>query len=443
MRATIPQVSKVMQSILIDTAHELADTTGLMARRRKVNGANLSQTLVLGWLSNPTATLEELCQTAAAVGLQITPQGLDQRFTPQTAQFMRQLLEATIDSTFFADAVAVPFLQRFNGVYLSDSSIITLPDELRESWPGFGGRVQTSRAAMKLQVRLDMVQGKLEGPLLCAGRTHDRAAAIMHDPLPAGALHLADLGYWKLAGLSELSQQGSYWLTRLQVQTKIVDEAGQVHSQADFLKKHQAEQLDVSVSLGASAQVPARLLAMKVPPAVAAERRRRLKEQARSKGQPLSRDRLALADWTLLVTNLPHTLLTLEEALLLYRLRWQIELLFKLWKSKGEIASWRTHNPWRILCELYAKLIAMVFQHWLFLLGNWSLPDRSWLKATKTVRQHAIALALALPYRNHLRRSLKTLVDCLASGCRINKSRAAPRQHQLLLLVPDVENRLN
>ena len=76
MRATIPQVSKVMQSILIDTAHELADTTGLMARRRKVNGANLSQTLVLGWLSNPTATLEELCQTAAAVGLQITPQGL-------------------------------------------------------------------------------------------------------------------------------------------------------------------------------------------------------------------------------------------------------------------------------------------------------------------------------------------------------------------------------
>jgi hypothetical protein len=293
--------------------------------------------------------------------------------------------------------------------------------------------VATSQAALKLQVRLDMLQGKLEGPLLCPGRMHDRAAETLHEPLPTGALHLADLGYWKLAGLADLSAQGCYWLTRLQVQTKIIDAGGCSWSQADFLQAQACDQLDMSVHLGVKQRLPARLLAVKVPPSVAAERRRRIKEQARSRGQKISRDRLQLADWTLLVTNTPPTLLSLDESLLFARLRWQIELLFKLWKSEGQIATWRTEKPWRILCELYAKLMGMMIQHWCFLLGNWSIPDRSWLKASKTVRQHAISLAVALPCLKQLRRSIRVLTDCLASGCRINRSRKTPRHHQLLL----------
>jgi hypothetical protein len=433
MKGTIAQVSETMQTILSETAHKVAAESGLVKRHRKVNGANLCQTLVMGWLSNPAATLEELCQTGVAVGLEISPQGLDQRFTKETAVFLQQMLEETISATFFAEPVAAPLLQRFNGVYLTDSSIVQLPDELWDSWRGFGGRVMTSRAALKLQVRLDMLEGKLEGPLLCPGRMHDRAAEALHEPLPAGALHLADLGYWKLAGLADLSAQGCYWLTRLQVQTKIIDEAGRSWCQADFLQAQQCDQLDVSVRLGAKQHLQARLLAVRVPPDVAAKRRRRIKEQGRSRGQTVSRDRLQLADWTMLVTNVPATLLSLDEALLFARLRWQIELLFKLWKSKGQIATWRTAKAWRMLCELYAKLIAMVFQHWFFLLGNWSFPDRSWLKANNTVRQHALLLAVALPCREQLMRSLRLLAKCLACGARINKSRKTPRHYQLLM----------
>jgi len=438
MKGTIAQVSKTMQSILYRTAHEVAAECGVVKRQRKVNGANLCQTLILGWLSNPAATLEELCQTGAAVGLEISPQGLDQRFTKETGVFLQRMLEEAIAVTFSVEPVETALLQRFNGVYVTDSSIVQLPDELRDSWLGFGGRVATSRAALKLQVRLDMLQGQLEGPLLCPGRMHDRAAEALHDPLPAGALHLADLGYWKLAGLADLSAQGCYWLTRLQVQTKIIDAAGRSWSQADFLRAQRCDRLDVPVRLGTKQQLQARLLAVKVPPSVAAERRRRIKEQARSRVQKISRDRLQLADWTLLVTNAPTTLLSLDEALLFARLRWQIELLFKLWKSKGQIATWRTRKPWRILCELYAKLIAMVFQHWFFLLGNWSFLNRSWLKAANTVQQHAISLAVALPSRTQLLRSLRVLAKCLASGCRINKSRVAPRHYQLLINITDV-----
>ncbi len=53
---------------------------------------------------------------------------------------------------------------------------------------------------------------------------------------------------------------------------------------------------------------------------------------------------------------------------MLVRERWQIELLFKLWKPYGCLDEWRTSHPWRILCEVDAKLMGLLLQHWRFLL---------------------------------------------------------------------------
>ena len=72
-----------------------------------------------------------------------------------------------------------------------------------------------------------------------------------------------------------------------------------------------------------------------------------------------------MADWTILITDAPAKRLRFEEALVLLRERWQMELLYKLWKQHGQVDEWRTSNPWRVLCELYAKLIGVLLQHWL------------------------------------------------------------------------------
>src|SRR5438045_50142 len=115
------------------------------------------------------------------------------------------------------------------------------------------------------------------------------------------------------------------------------------------------------------ARLPARLLAVRVPQAVADERRRVLRAEARKRGQAVSATRLALADWTILVTNAPAALLTLAEALVVLRARWQIEQLFDLWKTHGHLERTRSGKPWRVLCEVYAKLLAVLLQHWVLL----------------------------------------------------------------------------
>ena len=63
------------------------------------------------------------------------------------------------------------------------------------------------------------------------------------------------------------------------------------------------------------------------------------------KAAPRHGRRMALAAWNVVITNIPQDLLSLEEAFVLTRVRWQIELLFKLWKSHGRVDEWRTTKP--------------------------------------------------------------------------------------------------
>ena len=57
---TIPQIAEAMQTVLTTTADQAAHETGFVQRESKMGGASFAQTLVLGWLENPQATLEDL-----------------------------------------------------------------------------------------------------------------------------------------------------------------------------------------------------------------------------------------------------------------------------------------------------------------------------------------------------------------------------------------------
>jgi hypothetical protein len=312
-----------------------------------------------------------------------------------------------------------------------------LPDALAEVWRGCGGSTTVhTAAALKLQVRLDLRTGRLEGPQVQDGRASDRDAALPTS-LPAGSLRLADLGYWSLDELQALDAQQAFWLSRLQSTTTVYDQVGQRWDVLTLLEAQYADQVDLPIQLGATHRLPARLLAVRVPQEVADQRRRKLRAAARRKGKAVSAARLALAAWTILVTNVPPELLTLREAMVLARTRWQIELLFKLWKSHGRIDESRSAKPWRVLCEVYAKLLALVVQHWLFLVSCWAYPDRSLAKAAQTVRKHALHLASAFGNAVHLNRAIATIQRCLTAGCRMNRRRKAPNTYQLLLDLTD------
>ena len=156
----ISQVTNAMQQVLTTVADAAAITTGFIKRKRKLTGGCFVQILVFGWLANPESTYDELAQTAASIGISITPQAIEQRFGEPAADMLKQTLDAAAEQVLAACPQAIPLLSRFNGVYLQDSSWITLPDELADVWPGCGTNTEKGgKASLKIQLRFDMLTG--------------------------------------------------------------------------------------------------------------------------------------------------------------------------------------------------------------------------------------------------------------------------------------------
>lgn len=429
---TIAEVAETMQTILGPEANRLARTSGWLKRQRKLSGAQFVQTLVFGYLSSPSATRAELQQTAATLGVTVSRQALDQRCTEAAVPFLHQLLAVALNQLMAAAPVEASLLARFDGVYLLDSSVVTLPTALASHWPGCGGRTaSTSQAALKLSLQFDLKTGRLDGLLPQPGRTHDRVAAQIHAPLPPGALRIADLGYFQLDELARMDRAGIHFITRYKTSAHLLSEAGQRLDLVAELEQQGAVPLDRIVLLGAHHRLRCRLVSVPVPDSVVDQRRQRLLAEAEDKQQPVSPLAWELARWTIYLTNVSRERLSLEEVLILGLCRWQIELVFKLWKSSGWLDEWRSHEPWHVVCELYAKLLALLIQHWVMLVGCWHWLDRSLYLAAQVIRKQALHLASVLTDPPSLCRALAAIGRGLAV-CRVGSSRHKPSTAQRL-----------
>jgi len=431
---SLAQLSRTLQTILTTVADQAAQATRLVQRHSKLTGAKFVQSLVFTWLDQPDATYEDLAQTATALGVPITGQGLAARFTPEAAACMKQTLEAAVQEIIAADPVTIPLLQRFHGVYLQDGTTITLPDELARLWSGCGGRSETgTRAALKVQVQVNFSTGQVTHLDLQAGRAQDKTAPMQTAALPEGALRLADLGYFAVSVMAEYARHGVYTVSRYHPQVLVFTADGEPLALLRRLATASRGEFDLPIQLSREHRWPCRLVAVRVPSAVARARRRKARRQARREGRTLSAQQLTLLDWTIVVTNVPAALLSVGELLVMLRLRWQIELLFKLWKSQGQVDESRSHKPYRILCEVYAKLLALLIQHWILLTCGWQYHNRSLVKAGQTIRRHGLALGEALASLERVGEVLATIARCLAKGARLNSRRKAPNTYQLLM----------
>jgi hypothetical protein len=94
----LTDVGKKIQTILGSVADELGKTTGFIKRKRKFTGSTFIKTLVFGWMQEPEATLEELVQAGVLNDIEVSAQGLDKRFTPESANLSRAVLEQAVAS---------------------------------------------------------------------------------------------------------------------------------------------------------------------------------------------------------------------------------------------------------------------------------------------------------------------------------------------------------
>ena len=429
----VTRVTSAVQRVFGTIAEEMGQQCQLIQRQRVFTASSLAKTLVFGFLHNPRASWEELAEFAAACGAPVSPQAIEQRFTPKLVSFLFRLCEAMTSQVVAAEPAMIPLLQRFHGVFLHDSTAIKLPDEYAEEWPGCGGDGGAGQAGLKAQVRIDLSTGQLAVVRLEPGRDPDQKTPLQRVGFPRGSLRIADLGYFCVKTLAFLHGGGVYFLSRIQSGTSAFQTDGQPLDLLAWLCANwNGVPLEWKILLGSEVRLPCRLVALRVPEEVAARRRGRLRDDARRKGRTPSEKSLAWCAWTIYVTNVEPDRLSWKEIIVLYRARWQIELLFKLWKSHGCLATPTGGTPHRQLATLLIRLLAMILQHWLLLASVWSMPQRSLTKAARATRGFARCLVCCLDDAGQFEHLLTTLSDVLARTARINTRKRNPSHWQLL-----------
>lgn len=242
----IAALAPILQTLLTETAERAARESGCVQRVRQFSGVTLIQTLVLGFLEAPDASLSALCQLAAARGVTISPQGLAQRFTPDLTVALEQVLAAVVSQVVRGPRVAIPLLGRFTHVWVLDTTTITLPDALADAWAGCGGNAGQGQAALEI----DLVTGQLAGPLRQPGRAPDRTTPLLSRPRAAGSLSIRDLGFFSLDQVETERAAGGHWLSRLM--------AGTIVCTADGGRWTRADLRPLPWSIGRSTSAPAR-----------------------------------------------------------------------------------------------------------------------------------------------------------------------------------------
>lgn len=289
-------------------------------------------------------------------------------------------------------------LRSFGRVVIQDSTTLKLAARLAACFPGSRNQRGSKHGQLKIQVTYELLTQRFLNFGLSGFNRNDQAAAC--DVLPLlqkGDLVLRDLGYFVGESFDKIAQAGAFFLSRLRLDTGLFDP--KTHLPVNLLGQlKRYGQLDIPVLLGQQ-KLSVRLVAVKLPEPVAAERRRKAKQNRDRRCKPNARH-LALLGWAIFVTNVDRSVLGAKAVAMVYGLRWRIETIFKSWKSHFRITVVPKGSEAQLLTLIYARLLFITVMAqlcqggWQTSWGAHAPPANSLLKTAALIGDFFLSLCL-------------------------------------------------
>lgn len=306
--------------------------------------------------------------------LKITKQSLHLRFNESAVRFLKNCLDMLMSQKIRYKGDANALKSKFNRIRIKDSTKFALPDSFSGKYKGYGGALHNSSSMISIQYEYDFLTGQSLDLRLTDGVLNDQSdsSGFTHD-IQEGDLFLRDLGYCTLKFMSMVDAAKAFFVNRMGPKTNFYADKGSkdpvdVREYLSKLKKHGLGYMEVEVFLGKNERLPVRAVVSLTDEETYRKRLRKTEKQARSTGSVVSEAFKTRARLNIMVTNVPCEKLDAQHIRKVYSIRWQIELLFKVWKSQATIHEFNTSNIHRFECQLYGKLIWIVLNLNIF---NW------------------------------------------------------------------------
>jgi len=253
----------------------------------------------------------------------------------------------------------------FKNVLIQDSTLIELNQIHKKKYPGTKRGKNCCKSQMKIDVIHNYSTGQIIDLKIGAGKNPDQSLAKrINQFINKGDLIIRDLGYFAVDRILEIENKGAYYLSRLPshvtVYLKQADEAP--IDLARYLDKNYpgAAVIDLQEVYISAKKIKTRLVIYKVPKDVYEQRRRRANKHSKETGRQESKAKSNLMKFSIFVTNVEKVKLSKELVGTIYRLRWEIELIFKRWKSQLKIHYLKGTNKHRVNCLMWGRLCMVI-----------------------------------------------------------------------------------
>jgi hypothetical protein len=357
----------------------IAKQVGFVKRSSKYQADELIALCV--WLSQEVAStsLTQLCsRLEASTGVLISPEGLNQRFNPAAVAFLRKVFTSLLTQKLCAtQSLSSDITSIFKRIRILDATVFQLPDSFATDYQGSGGSSNT--AGVKIQLEYDLLSGQFLNVQLGPGKNNDKTyGTTCLETVEKGDLCLRDLGYFDLRDLQAIHHKEAYYISRLKLNTRIYIrnpepeyfKNGTLKKQTEYIQLDMAqimkelepdETMEISEAyIGQIQKLPTRVIIHRL---TNDQTEIRLKNQAvreKKKGIVMKDKSKQLMGINVYITNTSRKEVPTTYVHSLYSLRWQIEILFKTWKSFFEIDECKNIKKERLECHLYGQLIGIL-----------------------------------------------------------------------------------
>lgn len=302
----------------------------------------------------------------------MTRQGLSQRInSPECVSFFESIYTTclSIMAREIRDEINLisvlkgsSIIDRFNKVIVIDSTEFPLDPSLKDDYKGSGG-LANHEAAMKICTAFDVKTNCfLDTKIIDRTRPDQILGNITFPFLKKNDLNIFDLGFFSGQYLKGIEERNAFYLCPFFGALNVYqnEETKTALDIGNFLENCMKKEsvIDVEIYVGAERK-KIRLVAKKLNKGSIKKRREAyLKNCKKHKRQPLEKN-LKRMEFLIFLTNLPTSLISSEEIIILYKIRWQIELIFKNWKSQLNLDYLPGTNVYRIQSLVISRLITI------------------------------------------------------------------------------------